>query len=93
MAVVTVDRSGQAPFARLRGRAENGWMLQLDRPDNGRLRSLHRASHRRYAAAHSSARTGWFVSGWVAAWPSTEVPVPLPAISRRSAVSRWLVED
>lgn len=24
MAVVTVDRSGQAPFARLRGRAENG---------------------------------------------------------------------
>ena len=24
MAVVTVDRSGRAPFARLRGRAENG---------------------------------------------------------------------
>ena len=82
MAVVTVDRSGRAPFARLRGRAENGrlasrradittacapscqsrdqasapqiledsvyrsmrhWMLQLDPPDHGRLRSLQRA--------------------------------------------------
>ena len=85
MAVVTVDRSGRAPFARLRGGGENGrlasrhadtttalrakrfgndfvgrvttrsapqivedsvyrsmrhWMLQLDPPDHGRLRSL-----------------------------------------------------